>query len=112
MGEPVLIDKLAREMIRLSGYIPDQDIKVVYTGIRPGEKLYEELFLESEEFIKTGNDRIFILKENEILSLKKLEELLKAIIVIFKENDFNKMNDIIKKYIPEAKSEVKKDIAY
>ncbi|GAB6188602.1 polysaccharide biosynthesis protein [Marinitoga arctica] len=112
MGEPILIDKLAREMIKLSGYIPDQDIKVVYTGIRPGEKLYEELFLESEEFIKTENNRIFILKENKILKTEELKELLNEIIIIYQNNDFDKMNSLIIQYIPEAKSQVKKDIAY
>ena len=112
MGEPVLIDKLAREMIKLSGYIPEQDIKIVYTGIRPGEKLYEELFLESEEFIKTENDRIFILKENKILNSDGLKVLLNEIKQVFQENDFVRMNQLILKYIPEAKSQIKKEIAY
>ncbi|SHF31001.1 NDP-sugar epimerase, includes UDP-GlcNAc-inverting 4,6-dehydratase FlaA1 and capsular polysaccharide biosynthesis protein EpsC [Marinitoga hydrogenitolerans DSM 16785] len=112
MGEPVLINKLAREMIRLSGYIPDQDIKVVYTGIRPGEKLYEELFLNSEEFLKTENDRIFMLKTNNILNSKDLESLIEKIINVFKSNNFELIDNLINKYIPEAVSEVKKDIAY
>jgi FlaA1/EpsC-like NDP-sugar epimerase len=112
MGESVLIDNLAREMIRLSGYIPDQDIKIVYTGVRPGEKLYEELFLDSEEFIKTENKRIFILKENNILSNEELKKLIDNIIIAFEKNDFDLMNKIIKEYIPEGSSEIKKDIAY
>ncbi|KAF2956579.1 nucleoside-diphosphate sugar epimerase/dehydratase [Marinitoga sp. 38H-ov] len=112
MGEPVLIDKLAREMIKLSGYIPDQDIKIVYTGIRPGEKLYEELFLDSEEFIKTDNERIFILKGNDIIELNQLNKLIEDISKGFKENDFELFNNLIEKYIPEATSKIKKDIAY
>ena len=60
MGEPVRIDDLARNMIRLSGLEPDIDIKIKYTGLRPGEKLYEELLLDTEGIEKTANDLIFI----------------------------------------------------
>ncbi|KLO23066.1 polysaccharide biosynthesis protein CapD [Marinitoga sp. 1197] len=112
MGEPVLIDKLAKDMIKLSGYIPDQDIEIVYTGIRPGEKLYEELFLDSEEFLKTKNERIFILKENNILNNLELIKLIEDIVKIFEENDFEMANRLIKNYIPEATSKIKYDIAY
>ena len=60
MGEPVRIDDLARNMIRLSGFKPDVDIAVEYTGLRPGEKLYEELLLLEEGLEKTPNNLIFI----------------------------------------------------
>ena len=60
MGDPVKIDDLARNMIRLSGYEPEVDIPVVYTGLRPGEKLYEELLLREEGLQKTANDLIFV----------------------------------------------------
>ena len=63
MGDPVRIDDLARNMIRLSGLEPDVDIPVVYTGLRPGEKLYEELLLSGEGMQKTKNDLIFIGQE-------------------------------------------------
>ena len=60
MGEPVRIDTLARNLIKLSGYKPDIDIKVVYTGLRPGEKLYEEKLMAEEGLKKTENDLIHI----------------------------------------------------
>lgn len=60
MGEPVRIDDMARNLIRLSGYEPDVDIPIVYTGLRPGEKMYEECLKEEEGLQKTANDLIFI----------------------------------------------------
>lgn len=60
MGEPVKIDTLARNLIRLSGYKPDVDIKIEYTGLRPGEKLYEEKLMAEEGLKKTKNDLIHI----------------------------------------------------
>ena len=60
MGEPVKIDTLARNMIRLSGFTPDVDIKLTYTGLRPGEKLYEEKLMAEEGLKKTENDLIHI----------------------------------------------------
>lgn len=81
MGEPVKIDDLARNMIRLSGFEPDVDIEVKYTGLRPGEKLYEELLMSAEGLEKTENDLIFIGKLEEIDSKwleNKLEDLREA----------------------------------
>ena len=60
MGEPVRIDNLARNMIRLSGLEPDVDIAIQYTGLRPGEKLFEELLMQDEGLDKTPNELIFI----------------------------------------------------
>ena len=91
MGEPVKIYDLAVNLIKMAGFEPDVDIKIKITGIRPGEKLYEELFLNDETVDKTSHEKIFILKScniknfdaqlNNILNLAEKEqdeELLKS----------------------------------
>ena len=62
MGEPINISKLARDLIRLSGLQPDKDIKIEYTGIRPGEKLFEELLTSEELTTATKHDLIYVAK--------------------------------------------------
>lgn len=80
MGEPMRIDDLARNLIKLSGLKPDEDIKIEYTGLRPGEKLYEELLMAEEGLQKTAHEKIFIgkpLKFDREEFLKQLQELKK-----------------------------------
>lgn len=64
MGTPVLIADMARDLIRLSGKEPDHDIPILYTGLRPGEKLYEELITSQEGIVETGHDKIMVLQPN------------------------------------------------
>ena len=81
MGEPVKIDTMARNMIRLSGYEPDVDIMVKYTGLRPGEKLFEELLMEEEGLQETENKLIHIGKPivmDDALFRTQLEQLEQA----------------------------------
>ena len=81
MGEPVKIDTLARNLIKLSGFKPDVDIKIVYSGLRPGEKLYEEKLMAEEGIEKTQNDLIHIGKPiefDEKSFFKDLEKLAYA----------------------------------
>ncbi len=81
MGSPVKIVDLARNLIRLSGFKPDEDIKIEYTGLRPGEKLYEEKLMAEEGLQKTDNDLIHIGKPlafDEEIFLERLEQLMEA----------------------------------
>ena len=81
MGEPVRIDDLARNMIRLSGFEPDVDIPVVYTGLRPGEKLFEELLMNDEGLERTANELIFIGHFNDFdrdVLMEQLDDLAEA----------------------------------
>ncbi|MBR0119623.1 MAG: polysaccharide biosynthesis protein, partial [Eubacterium sp.] len=81
MGKPVKIDDLARNLIKLSGYEPDVDIEIVYTGLRPGEKLYEEMLMDEEGLKDTANSLIHIGKPLEFdgdAFIKKLDQLYTA----------------------------------
>ncbi len=72
MGEPVTIADLAKKMIRLYGYIPNIDIDITYSGLRPGEKIYEELLSDAENTLKTYHEKIMIAKVREV-TLKDIE---------------------------------------
>lgn len=85
MGEPVKIYDLACDLIRLYGYEPNTEIKIEFTGLRPGEKLFEEIQLGDEAVEKTSNDKIFIMKsqpENEEVVKERIENLWKKLTVV------------------------------
>ena len=100
MGEPIKIDKMARDMIRLAGREPDTEIAIKYIGLRPGEKLYEELITEGEGIVPTHHPKIMVLRgngktyteiNNQLLTLK---EKAKAF-------DGEGIKKILKEIIPE-----------
>ena len=100
MGKPVKIYDLARQMIRLSGYDPDQDIKIEIIGLRPGEKLYEELFHTSEDYIGTEHPKI-MLAESRKVDWDVLTQLLDDILSASENRDLSKSMKTLKKIIPE-----------
>ena len=96
MGKPVKILDLATNMINLSG---TQGIEIVETGLRPGEKLYEELLVKKDELEKTDNDLIFVEKENPI-SMEQLQEKLKILHAATASQDDDGVREALRKVVP------------
>ena len=100
MGEPVRIDELARQMIRLAGLQPEQDIKIVYTGLRPGEKLHEELFHRLENAIPTSAPGI-LLAAPRIISRQAIVPTLDELAAASERRDTVHCLELIQKLVPE-----------
>jgi FlaA1/EpsC-like NDP-sugar epimerase len=104
MGEPVKIVDLARDMITLSGLIPDKDIKIIYTGLRPGEKLYEELLTVGEEIKSTLHEKIKVAAAEKVdlqTFLEKIDCLLESLEHGFSQNTVEKIKEIVPEFQPE-----------
>jgi FlaA1/EpsC-like NDP-sugar epimerase/ActR/RegA family two-component response regulator len=102
MGKQIKILDLARDMIRLSGLEPDKDIKIVFTGLRPGEKMYEALVAEDEELLKTSHEKIMMVetnKENGKNVIGRLEALEQ---IVAREDIFSLLGQL-KKMVPNYK---------
>ena len=105
MGKPIKILQLAKDLIRLSGYEPDEDIPIVFTGLRPGEKLYEELQLKNEKKINTLHKKIMILEnKNAVDSWDSLRDnisiLMKASIKMDLVEIKNSLEFVLPTYVP------------
>ncbi len=100
MGEPVKIVDLARELITLSGFIPGEDMEVVFTGLRPGEKLFEELSIKGEDMQPTRHPKIGIWK-NIPMDREKLHAGINELIEIAQTQDHKKIAAKIKELVPE-----------
>lgn len=100
MGQSVKIVDLARKMIRLSGLQEDKDIKIVYTGLRPGEKLYEELLASSENTLPTHHKQILAGKVREY-EFKEVSEFISELIELFKTQDNALIVSKMKELVPE-----------
>ena len=98
MGEPVKIDDMARNLIRLSGFTPDVDIKIVYTGLRPGEKLYEELLMGEEGLQETENKKIHIGKPIEMDDAWFMDKLMELELACNSESE--RIRELVSEVVP------------
>ena len=102
MGQPVKIDDLARRMIELAGLVPGQDIEIAYTGLRPGEKLYEEVLSNKENTDETSHDRIRIARVREYAygdAVKAVDELAKLSRVVDIPSTVKLMKSVVPEYV-------------
>lgn len=103
MGEPVKIKDLAYNLIRLAGLVPNKDIKITYTGLRPGEKLYEELLITNDSNqIKTEIDKIFI-EQSVKINEKKLLEVVYDLRIAAANMEIEKELRLIEYLVPTYK---------
>lgn len=100
MGEPVRIGYLAEQMIRLSGKTPGEDIEIVYTGLRPGEKFYEELFYAQEQYKTTGHDKILLAHSVEV-DWTALTADVRAIEEAVEQYDEGEVHRLLEQIVPE-----------
>jgi FlaA1/EpsC-like NDP-sugar epimerase len=103
MGKPVKIIDLAKKMIRLAGFTPDNEIKIKIIGLRPGEKLYEELLNDTSKTLPTHNEKIMI-GQDSFDNYEEISELVIQLSETAKSADNNEMVVLMKKIVPEFKS--------
>ena len=103
MGEPVKILDLAKKMIKLSGLEVDKDIKIVVTGLRPGEKLYEELLSDNTKTMPTYNEKILISKD-PTMEFSKIDILINKMVKATLRQNEDEIVTYIKQIVPEFKS--------
>ena len=102
MGQPIAIIEIAEQLIRLAGLRPNKDVLIKYTGLRPGEKIQEELHYKNEKFIKTKNKSIFVVKP-KTESQKKLSRMLKNLIEHAKNGKMQECYKLMSIIVPEYK---------
>ncbi|HSR30410.1 MAG TPA: polysaccharide biosynthesis protein [Anaerolineae bacterium] len=103
MGEPIRIVDLAQDLIQLSGLEVGRDIEVEYTGLRPGEKLFEDVVLAGEEFVPTRHEKIFALRNGSQISsfIMNLEEKVQELVSLAHRGDEHHIRVMLKEIVPE-----------
>lgn len=100
MGEPVKIVDLAKDLICLSGYRVGKDIEIAYTGLRPGEKLYEELFLPNEEYQKTDHEKLLVVKNASYIIPEQLLQVVADLLQSAATNNSTEICNLLHKLVP------------
>jgi FlaA1/EpsC-like NDP-sugar epimerase len=100
MGDPIKIDDMARDLIRLSGFEPDVDIEIEYIGLRPGEKLSEELITEGEGIVPTSHEKIMVLKGREC-NVDLLNGRIDELAMLAHRQDAKNIKEKLKEIVPE-----------
>jgi FlaA1/EpsC-like NDP-sugar epimerase len=100
MGTPIKIVDMARDLIKRSGFKPDVDIEIKFIGLRPGEKLHEELITEGEGIVRTPYEKIFVLK-GDTCDLNWLNQKIEELVKLAKEQDAPGIKSKLKEIIPE-----------
>ena len=103
MGKPIKIADMAKELIKLSGRIPDVEIKIKYTGLREGEKLYEELITDGEGIVETGHEKIMVLRRSGQENYGPLFSGIERLLQKAREQDAGGIKHIMLELIPEYK---------
>ncbi|SHK42111.1 polysaccharide biosynthesis protein [Epilithonimonas mollis] len=103
MGDPVRILELAKRMIKLSGFEPELDIKIIYTGLRPGEKLYEELLSDDTKTLPTSHEKIMISKDPS-MPFSEIDEMTDVVIDYSKREEKQEIVKVLKCIVKEFKS--------
>ncbi|MDF5706256.1 MAG: nucleoside-diphosphate sugar epimerase/dehydratase [Nostoc sp. S4] len=103
MGKPVKIVDLAKELIRLSGYKVNQDIEIVFTGLRPGEKLFEELFITGEEYQPTEHEKLLVVKNASQMIPENLDITVTTLCQAAVKNDTNLILFLLEQLVPGYK---------
>jgi FlaA1/EpsC-like NDP-sugar epimerase len=103
MGQPMKIADLAKNMIRLAGFVPGRDIEIVYTGLRPGEKLYEELLNQKEHTLPTTNEKILVAEVRKY-DYDSVATQIEALIQSASEGKVFPTVQLMKDIVPEFKS--------
>lgn len=102
MGEPVKITDVAEELIRIHGLEPHKDIDITYTGLRPGEKLFEEILTAEEGTVASKHEKVFVAKNSEKYSISEIEQILGEFRRLIEKPSFgngHEVKDLLKKYV-------------
>jgi FlaA1/EpsC-like NDP-sugar epimerase len=101
MGTPIRIADMARDLIRLSGFKPDEDIEIKEIGLRPGEKLFEELITQGEGIQETEHEEIMVLRSDNHVSMQEMNRHIEKLVKLAQAADAKGIKEELKRVVPE-----------